>query len=168
MMLVTGHNRILFGVLNKLKLGEQPRLKTKTVNLLDFGARIKIIVSVVEDKTHVEMQVTFQGDYEIHDEALDYLRTLYGPSVGLTRVDDRRKVTVSINPKDVVKYFTSPQSCARSLSKIRIQAAGAPLLSALSRMDAQSPNHNPHQQTIHNLGSHSKCGAYFCISNNEK
>lgn len=168
MMLVTGHNRILCGMLNKLKLDEQRRLKAKTVNLYDFGARIQIIVSVVENKTRVEMQVTFQEDYEIHDEALDYLRTLYGPSVGLTRVDDRRKVTVSINPKDVVKNFASPQSCARSLSKIRIQAAGAPLLTALSRMDARSPNQNPHQETIYNLGSHSKCGAYFCISNNEK
>ena len=168
MMLVTGQNRLLFGMLKKLRLGEERRLKAKTVNLFDFGARIKIVVSVAEGKTRVEMQVTFQDDYEIHDEALDYLRTIYGPSVDLARVDDRRKVTISINPKDVVKCFTSPQSCARSLSKIRVQAAGAPLLSALSRMDSRGPNQNPHQATIYKLGSHSKCGAYYCISNNEK
>lgn len=168
MMLVTGENRILFGMLKKLRLGEDRHLKAKTVDLLDFGARIKLVVSLVEGKTHVEVQVTFREDYEIHNEALDYLRSLYGPSVDFTRVDDQHKVTVSINPKEAVNNFPSPQSCARSLSKIRVQAAGAPLLNALSRMDTRCPDQNSNQETIYKLGSHSKCGVYYCISNNEK
>ena len=168
MMLITGRHTILFSMLKKLRLGEEKRLKAKTVNLLDFGAKIKIIVSLTKGKTQIELQVIFQDDYEIHNEALDYLRTLYGPSVGFTRFDDQHKVAISITPNDVVANFNSPHSCARSLSQIRVQAAGAPILNALSRMDARCPSQDSDQDTIYKLGSHGKCGTYHCISNDEK
>lgn len=168
MMLITGRNRILFSVLKKLRLGEEKRLKPKTVNLLDFGARIKIIVSSAKEKSQIELQVIFQEDYEIHKEALDDLRMLYGSSVGLTRFDDQRKVVISIMPNEAVAHFSSPHSCVISLSQIRVQAAGAPILRALSRMNAKSRNEDPHEDAIYKLGSHGKCGTYHCISNDEK
>jgi len=168
MMLVTGTHKILFSMLKKLRLGEEKRLKAKTVNLVDFGARIKIIVSMTKGKSQIELRVTFQEDYEIHDEAIDYLRILYGPSVRFTRFDDKHKVTISITPKEAVAHFDSPHSCAMSLSQIRVQAAGAPILKALGRMDGWCPNQDSNEDTIYKLGSHGKCGTYHCISTDEK
>jgi hypothetical protein len=168
MMLITGQHRILFSMLKKLRLGEEMRLKNKTVNLFDFGARIKIIVSLAKGKTQIELQVTFQEDYEIHNEAIEYLRMLYGPSVGFTRFDDQHKVVISITPNEAVARFDSPHRCAMSLSQIRVQAAGAPILKALNRMNGRCPNQDFDENTIHKLGSHGNCGTYHCISTDEK
>ena len=168
MMLVTGPHRILLSMLKKLGLGEEKRLKSKSVSLVDFGARIKVIVSQVEGKSRIELQVTFQEDYEIHNETIDYLRMLYGPSVGYSRSDDKHKVTISVIANDAVAYFDSPHSCALSLSQIRVQAAGAPILKALSRMDDQCGNRRSNEDIIYKLGSHGKCGTYHCISADEK
>lgn len=168
MMLIMGRHKILFSVLKKMSLGEEKRLKTKTVNLVDFGARIKIIVSHIHGKTQIEIQVTFEEDYEIHDEAVNHLRMLYGPSFRITRFDDQHKVLIAITPNEAVAYFDSPHSCAASLSEIRVQAAGAPILKALSRMDFLVPNESLDDDTIYKLGSHGKCGTYHCISTNEK
>ncbi len=168
MMLITGQHRILFSMLKKLRLGEEKHLKAKTVNLFDFGARIKIIVSLTKGKTHIQLQAIFEEDYEIHNEALDYLRTLYGPTVGFTRLDDQHRVAISVTPNEAIANFNSPHSCARSLSQIRVQAAGAPILNALSRMDVRIPSQGSHQDKIYKLGSHGKCGTYHCISSNQK
>ncbi len=168
LMLITGEHRLLFSMLKKLKLGEEKRLKAKTVNLFDFGAKIQIIVSLAKGKTEIKLQAIFEKDYEIHNEALDYLRTLYGPTVGFDRPDDNHRVTISVTPKEAIARFNSAQSCARSLSQIRVQATGAPILNALGRLEAQFPGQASHQDKIYKLGSHGKCGTYHCISNNQK
>lgn len=178
MALVTGPHRVLFSMLSKIlneKYGggqhsEEKRLKPKSASLVDFGARIKIIVSEVQGKSQIELKVTFQGDYEIHhNETIDCLRALYGMSVGLTRFDDQRKVTISVKVDDAIAHFDSPQSCARSLSQIRVQAAGSPILKALSRMDDQQRgNTSANEDNIYKLGTHGKCGTFHCISTNEK
>jgi hypothetical protein len=155
-------------MLKKLRLGEEKRLKSKTVNLFDFGARIKIIVSPGNGKTQIKLQVTFQEDYEIHNEAIDHLRMLYGPSVDFTRFDDQRKVVFSITPNEAVARFDSPHRCAMSLSQIRVQAAGAPILKALTRMNGRCPNQDSDESIIYKLGSHGNCGTYHCISTAEK
>ena len=168
MMLVTGPHRILFSMLKKLGLGKEKRLKSKCVNLLDFGARIKVIVSQMEGKSQIELQVTFQEDYEIHNETIDYLRTLYGPSVDYNRFDDEHKVVISIIANEALTRFSSPDSCAWSLSQIRVQAAGAPILRALSRMDDECEKENSSEDVYCKLGRHGKSGTYHCISTNEK
>lgn len=167
-MLISGQHRILFSMLEKLSLGEEKRFKTKTVNLVDFGAKIKLIVSLAEGKTHIELKVTFQEDYVIHNEAIAYLRMLYGPSVRFTRFDDQHKVTISITPNEAVSHFESPHICAMSLSKIRIQTAGAPILKAFSRMGGRCQSQDSGEETVYKLGSHGKCGTYHCISTDEK
>jgi hypothetical protein len=168
MMLIDGRNRILFSILKKLRLGEERRLKAKTVNLLDFGARIKIDVSLASGKTLIELQVIFLEEYEIHDEAIDFLRILYGTSVGFTRCNDQHSVTISVFPNEAVAHFDSPHSCAISLSQIRVQAAGAPIFNALNRMNSKHPNRNSDGNAIYKVASHGKCGSCHCISNNEK
>jgi len=168
MMLIEGRNRILFSILKKLKLGEERRLKAKTVNLLDFGARIKIDVSLASGKTLIELQVTFLEEYEIHDEAIDYLRILYGTSVGFTRCNDQHSATITIFPNEAVAHFDSPRSCAISLSQIRVQAAGAPIFKALSRMNSIHPSQNSDGNEIYKIASHGKCGSCHCICNDEK
>eukprot|EP00536_Pseudo-nitzschia_multiseries_P002743 jgi/Psemu1/301549/fgenesh1_kg.38_\ len=168
MMLITGPHRILLSMLKKLGLCQEKRLKSKSVNLLDFGARIKVIVSQQEGKSRIELRVSFQEEYEIHDETIDYLRTLYGPSVRSSRCEDEKKVVVSINANEAVSQFSSPDSCAWSLSQIRVQAAGAPILKALSKIDDRLQNRQSNEDVYYKLGRHGKCGTYHCISTNEK
>jgi len=142
-MLVTGPHRILFSMLNKIlnekyggsqHLSEKKRLKSKSASLVDFGARIKIKVSQFEGISQIELEATFLEDYEIHNETIDYLRELYGMSVGFTRFDDQHKVTISVIVNDAIAHFDSPQTCAMSLSQIRVQAAGAPILKDIDNL----------------------------------
>jgi len=149
-------------------LSEKKRLKSKSASLVDFGARIKIKVSQVEGISQIELEATFLEDYEIHNETIDYLRELYGMSVGFTRFDDQHKVRISVKVNDAIAHFDSPQTCAMSLSQIRVQATGAPILKALSRMDDQREDKYSNEDIIYKLGTHGKCGTFHCISTNEK
>mmetsp|Transcript_16370 Transcript_16370/g.37552 ORF Transcript_16370/g.37552 Transcript_16370/m.37552 type:complete len:169 (+) Transcript_16370:35-541(+) len=168
MMLVMGPHKILLSTLKKLRLGEEKRLKAKTVNLVDFGARIKVIVSMTNEKSRIELQVTFHEDYEIHDESIRYLRMLYGSSVGYNRFDGEYRMDISINANEALSHFDSPHSCAISLSQIRVQAAGAPILKGLSRIDDRCPSQTPDETSIYKLGRHGKCGTYYCINTDQK
>ena len=167
-MLISGQHRILFLILKKLRLGEEKRLKNKTVSLVDFGVRIKVIVSLTKGKTQIRMQITFKEDYEIHDEAIDHLRMLYGQSLKFTRFDEEHKVTFSICLNEALLNFESPHNCAMNLSQIRVQAVGAPILKALKRIDRRYRNQDSEKHEIYKLGSYGKCGTFHCISTVEK
>lgn len=168
MMLITGPHRILLSMLQKLGLGEAKRLKSKSVTLFDFGARIKVVVSQPGRKSQIMIQITFNEDYEIHNESIDHLRMLYGPSVMSSWLDEDRKITISVVANEAVAQFDSPDLCALSLSQIRVQAAGAPILKALNRLDNRRENQIKGQDIYYRLGRHGKCGTYHCISTDEK
>ena len=114
------------------------------------------------------MQIIFKDDYEIHNEAIDHLRMLYGSSIEFTRFDDESKVLFSICPNKALANFDSPHDCAMNLAQIRVQAAGAPILKALRRIDERCPKQVSDKDRIYKLGSHGKCGTYHCVSTDEK
>jgi len=175
-MLITGPHRILFSLLQKLGLSQDKRLKPKSVNLLDFGARIKVIVSnraANEGRPRIELEVTFREEYEIHEnETIEYLTGVYGPCVRSDRFGDGN-VVLSIVASEAAACFGSPDGCAWSLSQIRVQAAGAPILKALSKIDdlrlkQHDRRSNEDDAAYYKLGRHGKCGTYHCIGTSEK
>ena len=147
---------------------EEKRFKSKSVSLVDFGARIKLAVSQAQGRSRIVLEVTFRQDYEIHNETIGHLRMLYGNSVSYSRLDDKNRAVISVIVDDAIAHFESPHSCAMSLSKIRVQVAGAPIWNALCRMDDQRGSQTSNEEVIYKLGTHGKCGSYYCISTNEK
>lgn len=110
----------------------------------------------------------FQEDYEIHNEAIDHLRMLYGQSLTFTRFDEKHKVIFSICLNEALLNFESPHCCAMNLSQIRVQAVGAPILKALKRIDWRYRNQDSEKDEIYKLGSYGKCGTFHCISTSKQ
>ena len=183
MMLVTGPHKILYNTLNKI-LDENDdkqlittnnnsgkRLKSKSINLRDFGVRIKVVVTQVQNKPQIQLKVLFPNEYEIHDDNINYLRSIYGSSIDITRLDEKEMVVLSVDVKDAMQHFNTSMSCAMSLSQIRVQVAGAPLLKALDRVvrgEQQTKSNDSDEDFLCKLGSHGKCGSYHCLSTKEK
>lgn len=189
-MLVTGPHRILFTMLNRMlnkKYGDKynpenndndtKQLKSKSATLIDFGVRIKISVHQVQGISQIVLQATFlDNDYVIHEETtMGYLRTLYGTSIGcssnrITRSDDggrqHNKVVITVKVNNAITHFDSTRDCAMSLSQIRVQAVGAPILNALRRMDDNKRRNSNSscssgKNVIYKLGKHGKQRIYF-------
>lgn len=161
------------------------KLKTKSIGLFDFGARIKIVVLQEQNRSRIDLQVSLQEGCNLHEETIEHLKSLYGASVAFADTKNQQqigknphKVSFSVTVNDAVHQFDSTQSCAFSLSQIRVQAAGAPILKALHRMDdtvtskkwptGSTSLRNGDGEYIYNLGTHGKCGSYHCISTSGK
>jgi hypothetical protein len=118
----------------------------------------------------------------LHEETIHHLTSLYGSAITFSsrsplnnKTDDDEsdgRFSFSITVNDAVGHFDSAQSCAHSLSQIRVQAAGAPILNALHRIDSISASKttitSSTKDIIYNLGTHGTTGSYHCISSCSK
>jgi hypothetical protein len=144
------------------------RLKSKSINLRDFGVRIKVVVAQVQNKPQIKLQVLFPNEYQINDDNINYLRSIYGSSICISRLEEKEMAVLSVDVSTAMKYFTTSFGCAMSLSQIRVQAAGAPLLTALDRVCGRTKSNVSDENFLCKLGSHGKCGSYHCLSTKEK
>ena len=159
------------------------KLKSKSIELYDFGSKINIVVRQEQNRSKIELQVSLQKGCILHEETVNHLRSLYGTAVNFSpAIYNRRdkgatekyedKVSFSITVNDAVAHFDSTQSCAHSLSQIRVQAAGAPILNALYRISKSSKTNveafTSSKEYLYNLGTHGTSGSYHCISNSTK
>jgi hypothetical protein len=177
-MIATGPHRCLLSSLTKLleetgekttQLAENKKLKSKSINLFDFGARIKIVLSQQgQDQHNICLKIYFNQDCNVHEESLDYLHTLYGSSVTVHRLQDEQSVVLTVAVNDAVSMFHSRSACAVTLSQIRVQTVGAPIFKSFSRLHSESAVTDNNEYLEYKLGSYGKCGAYHCLSTKEK
>jgi Arp2/3 complex, 34 kD subunit p34-Arc len=205
MMLVAGPHRNLYATLNNMldekgdPIGRKSKasndkhrpaapwvgkkLKAKSIGLHDFGSKINIVVLQEPSRSRIDLQVSLQKGYTLHKETITHLKSLYGPAVAFSDSKSGTSTDVgggtmsfSVTVNDAVGQFDSTQSCVHSLSQIRIQAAGAPILNALHRIDTTPAINSTGTSTslhntkdyIYNLGSHGMTGSYHCISSSSK
>lgn len=175
MMLVTGPHQCLSSTLNKILNGAEDiwnvtrsDKKVQTMDLFDFGAKIRLIVETSSNgRPNVQLKIRFRKGYEIHDEGIDYLRNLYGPSISFRHDEERDALTLSVAVNDALGRFESPRACIDNLAQIRIHTAGAPIFKALHRLTGEN-DVSIEDSFLYKLGSHGKCGSYHCISTKEK
>ena len=178
MVIPAGPHRCLLSTLTNLlntsnaadsTLARKNRLKSKSIDMLDFGARIKIVVSEIQGKDDIRLKISFRQGDNGRDDSARYLRELYGSSVMAQRQEDGRTVMFVVSVTEAVQSFDSMSACAMSLSQIRVQAMGAPILKAFSRLQRTS------DESVHDLddfqcqvGSYEQCGTFHCLSTKEK
>lgn len=193
-MLVTGPHQALYNLLYKIlkeQYGEtfiesskclgnesksKKRLKSKSVTLVDFGVKIKVSVQQVKESSKIELRASFLfGEYKVNEKTTtEYLQHLYGMN-SISSTSDRQndKISIIIDINEAVSHFDSTQEFAMSLSQIRVQAVGSPILNALRAMDEKKMIENgvatsSNSNFIYKLGTHGKCGTFHCICTNEK
>ena len=144
--------------------------KSKSIELLDFGARIKIVSSDAKSNHGIRLEISLRQDSSIHEDSVRYLRGLYGPSVMMQRLEDGQTVIFVLSVCAAVQKFDSIPACALSLSRIRVQAVGAPIFKAFSRLQRTSDvlTHSNDNDFQCKLGSYERCGTFHCLSTDEK
>ncbi|KAG7365318.1 ARP2/3 complex subunit (ARPC4) domain containing protein [Nitzschia inconspicua] len=175
-MLVTGPHQCLSSILTELlNEGKESDIlmrkeeKARSIDLFDFGAKIKIVVEMVNGKPNIQFKIRFQKGYDIHNESIEHLRALFGSSIAVRRLDGQGSLILSVAVNDAIRKFDSPQECIENLSQIRIHTAGAPILKALSRLTNGVDCDNDNKDDfLYKLGSYGNCGTYHCMSTREK
>jgi hypothetical protein len=139
--------------------------------LSDFGAKYKVLVHQTDLKSEIELRVSLPGWSDVRTEALAELRKLYGnavvPAKHETNERQQAGFDFAIRVHEAASMFDSPEGCASSLSKIRIQAAGAPISQALARL-ANDSNGTRNPDILHEIKGHPRCGSCHCMSTPEK
>ena len=139
--------------------------------LADFGAKYKVLVHQTDLKPEIELRVSLPGWSDVRTEALAELRKIYGNAVAPTRhvKNERQQVgfDFAVRVHEAVSMFDTPEGCASSLSKIRVQAAGAPISQALARL-ANDSKEARNSEILHEIKGHPRCGTCHCMSTPEK
>ena len=139
--------------------------------LADFGAKYKVLVHQTDLKPEIELRVSLPGWSGVRNEALTELRKIYGNAVAPTkhkkneRQQDGFDFTIRVH--EAASMFDTPEGCASSLSKIRVQAAGAPISQALTRLGNYSKG-TRNSEILHEIKGHPRCGTCHCMSTPEK
>ena len=139
--------------------------------LSDFGAKYKVLVATCENKNkkefHIELRVSLPGWSQIREVAHLELQNLYGDAFSEPQSTQQLHCKKSafnfmINVNQAATRFCSNEECARTLAKIRVQAAGAPIFNAMSRLTKPTVSKlesvcrleiNPRFGTCHCLGT---------------
>jgi hypothetical protein len=139
--------------------------------LADFGAKYKVLVHQTDLQPEIELRVSLPGWSYVDTEALAELRKIYGNAVVPAKQEKNERQQAgfdfSIRVHEAASMFDSPEGCASSLSKIRVQAAGAPISQALARL-ANDSNGTRNSEILHEIKGHPRCGTCHCMSTPEK
>jgi hypothetical protein len=141
------------------------------IDMFDFGVKYKVLLLQTSGGNRTILRVSIPGWKEIQACATRRLQAIYGDSVCVMAdndINDKENETYdfSVRVEDAMENFDSIESCAASLSQIRIQVAGAPIFDALERI--ASHENGEMEEYIHALETHPRCGTCHCMSTSEK
>jgi hypothetical protein len=140
-------------------------------DLADFGAKYKVLVHQTDLKPEIELRVSLPGWSDVCTEALTELRKIYGNAVVPAKHEKNERQQTgfdfAIRVHEAASMFHSTEGCASSLSKIRVQAAGAPISQALARL-ADDSKGTRNAEILHQIKGHPRCGTCHCMSTPEK
>jgi hypothetical protein len=137
----------------------------------NFGAKYKVFVHQTDLKAEIELRVSLPGWSDVCTEALSELRKIYGNAVVPAEHEKNERQQAgfdfAIRVNEAASMFDTPEGCASSLSKIRVQAAGAPISQALARL-ANDSKGTRNSEILHEIKGHPRCGTCHCMSTPEK